>query len=117
MKSVEPMIRRADKASKSAPAPDFALTFAPVFVEVCDADGEAGDRADARRFRRESGAHAGVEGGAAVDLIGDDAECEHRAGLRVVAREAAQLALHAEAFGDVAGGGERGLRARSRAGA
>ena len=82
-------------------------------VEVCDADGEAGDRADARGFAGEAGAQAGVEDEASVELVGDDAEGEHRAGLRVVARRAADFALNAEALGDVAGGCEGGLRARS----
>src|SRR5947209_13560921 len=82
-------------------------------VEVCDADREAGHRAEAWGVAGEAGAEAAVEDEASVHLVGDDAERERRAGLRVVAREAADLALHAEAARDVSGGGERGLRARS----
>ena len=79
-----------------------SVTLAVMPVEVCDADGEAGDCADARGVVCESGAEAAVEDEASVELVGDDAEREERAGLCVVAREAAQLALHAEAMCDVA---------------
>src|SRR5205085_11539798 len=90
-----------------------SVVLAVTPVEVCDADGEAGDCADARGVVCESGAQAAVEDEASVELVCDDAEREERARLRVVAREAAQLALHAEATCDVARSGERGLGARS----
>src|SRR3954454_5552134 len=82
-------------------------------VEVCDADSEAGDRADARGISREPEPEAAVEDEAAVELVRDDAEAEGRARLRVVARVAAHLALQADTFGDVARRGEGRLRARS----
>src|SRR5205085_2290722 len=90
-----------------------SVVLAVTPVEVCDADGEAGDCADARGVVCEAAAQAAIENEASVELVCDDAEREERARSRVVAREAAQLTLHAEATCDAMRGGERGLSARS----
>src|SRR5436305_5658902 len=110
-KRVPSGVRPRRRGASAAETSSAMLAVMP--VEVCDADGEAGDSAEARGVVRESGAEAAVEDEASVELVCDDAECEERARLRVVAREAAQLALHAEATCDVARSGERGLSTRS----